>query len=77
MLTVILACAAALLALAACAVMIARLPAATPIIYGASMIVTAISLAVAAQHLLGADPPATRTLPLGQIFQLLASNYHS
>jgi hydrogenase-4 component B len=65
MLTVILACAAALLALAACAVMIAHSRAATPIIYGASMIVTAISLVVAAQHLLGADTAATRTLPLG------------
>ena len=65
MLTVILACAAALLALAAFAVVIVRYAAATPIIYGMTMIVTAISLAAAATPLFGAEPAAMRTLPLG------------
>jgi formate hydrogenlyase subunit 3/multisubunit Na+/H+ antiporter MnhD subunit len=65
MLIVILACAAALLALAPFAVMIVRSSVATLIVYGASIIVTAISLAAAVTHLLGADATATRTLPLG------------
>jgi hydrogenase-4 component B len=64
-LTVILACAATLLALAVLAVTAARSAAATPVIYGASMIVAAISLAAAAIHLLGAQTPASLTLPLG------------
>jgi hydrogenase-4 component B len=64
-LTVVLACAAALLALAPIAVMIGRSPAATPLVYGASTIVTAISLAAASAHLLSAAAPLGVTLPVG------------
>ncbi len=64
-LTIILACAAALLALAAVAVMIGRSSAATSIVYGASMILAAISLAAATTHLLGGETPTVSTLPLG------------
>ncbi|HXQ84159.1 MAG TPA: proton-conducting transporter membrane subunit, partial [Xanthobacteraceae bacterium] len=63
--TIVLACAAALLALAPLAVTISRSAAATPIVYGASMIVAAISLAAAAVHLLSAAAPLSVTLPLG------------
>ncbi|MGA3307865.1 MAG: hydrogenase 4 subunit B [Xanthobacteraceae bacterium] len=63
-LAVALACAAALLALGALAVIIGRSPAATPVVYGASMIIAAISLIAAAGHLLGAAP-LSLTLPLG------------
>jgi hydrogenase-4 component B len=65
MLTVILVCVAALLALAAFAVTILRSSATTAVVYGTSIIVTAISLAAAAVHLLGGDSPAVGTLPLG------------
>ena len=65
-LTIALACAAALLGLAVVAVALCRFAAATRIIYGACMIVTAISLVAAAAHLLDdATPPLTATLPLG------------
>jgi hydrogenase-4 component B len=64
-LTIALASPAALLTLAVLAVAIGRSATATRIVYGASMAVTAISLAAAAAHLLGAAPPLTRTLPLG------------
>ena len=55
-LTVALACAAALLALGPFAVIIGRFPAATHLVYGASMVVAAISLIAAAVH---------RSLPRG------------
>jgi len=64
-LTIVLACAAALLALAPLAVTMSRSAAATLIVYGASMIVAAISLAAAAVHLLSAAAPMSVTLPLG------------
>jgi hydrogenase-4 component B len=64
-LTVVLVCAAALLALAPIAVLIGRSPAATHFVYGASMIVTAISFVAASAHLLGAAAPIGVTLPLG------------
>ena len=64
-LTIVLACAAALLALAPIAVMIGRSPAATPFVYGASVIVTAVSLAAASAHLLSAAAPLGVTLPVG------------
>ena len=64
-LTIALGCAAALLALGALAVIIGRSPAATPVVYGASMIIAAISLIAAAAHLLGAAAPLSLTLPLG------------
>jgi hydrogenase-4 component B len=61
----VLACAAALLALAPVAVMIGRSPVATPLVYGVSMIVAAISLAAALAHLLSAADPIGVTLPVG------------
>ena len=64
-LTIVLACAAALLALAPVAVMIGRLPAATPFVYGVSAVVAAISLAAASAHLLSAAAPLGVTLPVG------------
>jgi hydrogenase-4 component B len=64
-LTIVLACAAALLALAPVAVMIGRSPVATPLVYGVSMIVAAISLAAALAHLLSAADPIGVTLPVG------------
>ena len=64
-LTIALACAAALLALAVVAVALCRFAAATRIVYGACMIVAAISLIAAAAHLLGDAPPLTAALPLG------------
>jgi formate hydrogenlyase subunit 3/multisubunit Na+/H+ antiporter MnhD subunit len=64
-LTIVLACAAALLALAPVAVMIGRSPAATPFVYGVSTIVTAISLIAASVHLLSAAAPLGVTLPVG------------
>jgi formate hydrogenlyase subunit 3/multisubunit Na+/H+ antiporter MnhD subunit len=64
-LTVILACAGALLALAVLAVILVGSAAATRIVYGASMIVAAISLCAAALHLLSAAAPASLVLPLG------------
>jgi hydrogenase-4 component B len=64
-LDIALGCAAALLALALFAVTIGRSGRPTRIVYGASAAVTAISLAAAAAHLLGAAPPLSLTLPLG------------
>jgi formate hydrogenlyase subunit 3/multisubunit Na+/H+ antiporter MnhD subunit len=64
-LTIALGSAAALLALAVLAVVICRFAAATRIVYGACMIVTAVSLVAAAMHLFGAAVPSTATLPLG------------
>jgi formate hydrogenlyase subunit 3/multisubunit Na+/H+ antiporter MnhD subunit len=64
-LTIALACAAALLALAALGVIIGRSPASTRIVYGASMIIAAVSLIAGLAHLLGAAAPFSLTLPLG------------
>jgi len=64
-LTVALACAAVLLALGVFAVVIGRSPAATRLVYGASMIVTAISLIAASVQLLGLEQPWRLALPLG------------
>jgi formate hydrogenlyase subunit 3/multisubunit Na+/H+ antiporter MnhD subunit len=64
-LTVALACAAALLALGPFAVIIGRFPAATRLVYGASMVVAAISLVAATAQLLGAAEPWRLALPLG------------
>ncbi|MFZ3359979.1 MAG: hydrogenase 4 subunit B [Xanthobacteraceae bacterium] len=64
-LTIVLGCAAALLVLAPLAVALGRSIAATRLVYGASMVVTAISLAAALAHLLGAAAPEAVTLPVG------------
>ena len=64
-LTIVLACAAALLALAPFAVVIGRSAAASRLIYGASVIVPAISLIAALAQLLGTAAPETVTLPVG------------
>jgi hydrogenase-4 component B len=64
-LTVVLACAAALLALGALAVILGRSAAAARIVYGASLIIAMISLATAATHLLSVAEPFRTTLPLG------------
>src|SRR6516164_2441452 len=64
-LTVALACAAVLLALAPLAIAVGRSAAATPVIYGASLVATLVSLAAALAHLIGATEPASATLPLG------------
>ena len=64
-LTIVLACAAALLALAPLAVAIGSSVAAARLIYGACMIATAVSLAGALFHLLTAAPSESLTLPLG------------
>jgi formate hydrogenlyase subunit 3/multisubunit Na+/H+ antiporter MnhD subunit len=65
MLTVILACDAALLVLGLLAVVLVRLAVATRLVYAASMIIAAISLAAAAVHLLTAAAPESLTLPVG------------
>ena len=64
-LTVILACAAILLSLAPCAILIGRSSAATPLIYVGCAVIVAISLAAALVHLLGVQPPQALTLPVG------------
>jgi formate hydrogenlyase subunit 3/multisubunit Na+/H+ antiporter MnhD subunit len=64
-LTVALAAAAALLALAIIAVAIGRSAAATRIVYGASVVITAISLVAAAAQLYGRAEPLGVSLPLG------------
>jgi hydrogenase-4 component B len=64
-LTIALACVAALLALAAVAVIICRSAAATRIVYGTSLLVTAISLVAALDFLLRAAAPETIVLPVG------------
>jgi hydrogenase-4 component B len=64
-LIIALACAALLLALAVFAVVIGRSPWSTRAIYGASTIITAISLIAALTQLLGAATPLSQTLPFG------------
>jgi hydrogenase-4 component B len=65
MLAIILACAIVLLALAPCAVMMARSLARTRLIYGVCAAIMAISLAAALAHLLGSRPPQAFALPVG------------
>ena len=64
-LTVVLACAAVLLALGPFAVVIGRSAAATCFVYGASLIVSAAALIAALTHLLSAAAPQSVTLPVG------------
>ena len=64
-LTIALACVAALFTLGAIAVAIASSAIASRVVYGTSVIVTAISLAAAAAHLIGSAHPVQTTLPLG------------
>jgi hydrogenase-4 component B len=64
-LTLALSSAAVLLALAAIAVPIGRTVAATRIVYGASLIVTAMSCGVSVSHLLAGGAPVSLSLPLG------------
>jgi len=65
MLSVTLLCAGVLLALAVLAVVMVRSPFVSRLIYAASMLVTAVSLAAALTHLLGAPPPEELSLPIG------------
>src|SRR3984957_20719473 len=62
---IVLVCAAVLLGLAPLAIALGRSAAVTRLVYGASMIVTAISLAAALAHLLGAAATESVTLPVG------------
>ena len=64
-LTVVLACTAMLLVLSPLAATLGRSAAAGHLVYSASMAATAISLAAALMHLLGAAPPQSVTLPIG------------
>ena len=65
MLTIILVCTAVLLALPPIAVALAHRDAATPLVYGVSLVASAISLVAALMHLLGAAVPVTIVLPVG------------
>ena len=64
-LTIVVACAAVLLALAPLAVALGRSSAATRLVYGVSMVASAVSLAAATAHLLGAAAPESMALPVG------------
>ena len=64
-LSVALVCAASLLALAVVAVLMARWPHASRLIYSACMLVTAVSLAAALTQLLAVRVPEALTLPVG------------
>ncbi|MGD0315927.1 MAG: hydrogenase 4 subunit B [Xanthobacteraceae bacterium] len=64
-LTIALVCAAALLALAVVGVIMGRSPASTRVVYGASLIIAAVSFIAGLAHLLGATAPVSLTLPLG------------
>jgi hydrogenase-4 component B len=64
-LTVALACAAALIALGPLAAAIGRSAWATPVTYGASLILSATVLIAALTHLLGGAAPENVTLPIG------------
>jgi formate hydrogenlyase subunit 3/multisubunit Na+/H+ antiporter MnhD subunit len=65
MLSMIIACAAMLLALGPIAVLMVRSPAATRVIYAASLVTTAISLAAALIHLLAVRTPEAVAFPVG------------
>jgi hydrogenase-4 component B len=60
-----LACVAALFAIGLVAIAIGRSRAGTTVVYGASLVVSAIALLFAFTHLILASPPASITLPLG------------
>lgn len=60
-----LTCVAGFLALAALAAILGRRPSGTPIVYGASLILSAIGLAVALFTLISDAPAAELTLPVG------------
>ncbi len=64
-LSVALVCAAVLVALAILAVLMARSPHASRLIYSACLLVTAVSLAAALTQLLAARMPEALTLPVG------------
>jgi hydrogenase-4 component B len=64
-LAVILVCAGLLLALGILAVIVGRAAAASRVIYGASIVVTTVSLVAVLTHLLGAAPTESLTLPVG------------
>ena len=63
--TIVLVCAGVLLALAPIAVALRSSNRATRFVYGASMIISAVSLIAAIAHLLGAAAPESITLPVG------------
>jgi formate hydrogenlyase subunit 3/multisubunit Na+/H+ antiporter MnhD subunit len=63
--TFVLWCVGALLVAAAAGTTIPRRPAARPIVYGASLVASALALAGALAALLGPAPVSTATLPLG------------
>ncbi len=65
MLTLVMACNAVLLAVAAMAVVIGRSPRATRIVYGSCLVASLLSLSAALGHLLGGAAPVSLTLPLG------------
>jgi len=65
MLVIALTGAALELALGVCAVVIVRSAAASRVIYGATIVVTTLSLAAALTHLLGAAAAESLTLPVG------------
>ncbi len=64
-LTIILVCVAVMLALGPLAVVLRRSGVAMQLVYGASMIASAVSLAAALVHLVGALAPESVTLPVG------------
>ncbi len=64
-LTSVLACAAVLLALGPLAVALGHSRVATRLVYGTSMVASAVSLAAAIVHLIGAVVPESITLPVG------------
>lgn len=64
-LTILLICAAILLALSPTAVMLGRSVTATRLLYGASLAATAVSLATALAWFLGATQPESLTFPIG------------
>jgi hydrogenase-4 component B len=63
--TLILWCVGVLLAAAVIGTATARLAAARPIVYGASLAASVVALVGAMDGLLGTSPPSTTTLPLG------------
>jgi hydrogenase-4 component B len=65
MLSVALICTVVLLALAVLAVLMVRSPLASRLIYAACMLVTAVCLAAALTHLLGARAAEELSLPIG------------
>jgi formate hydrogenlyase subunit 3/multisubunit Na+/H+ antiporter MnhD subunit len=64
-LTIVLICAGVLLVLSPLTVALGRFSVATRLVYGASLITSAVSLAAATVHLVGAAAPESITLPVG------------